>query len=58
VHRSCRLHVADRDLISEILEEIGQPLKERGASEQNHYSQIMGQRAVHMMAFFIMIYIG
>jgi len=42
----------------EILEEIGQPPKERGTSEQNHYSQIMSQRAVHMMAIFILIYIG
>jgi len=27
-------------------------------NEQNHYRQIMGQRAVHAMAFFILIYVG
>jgi hypothetical protein len=53
-----RLYVADRALISDILEEIGQPPKERGADNQNHYRQIMSQRAVHMMAFFITVYVG
>lgn len=43
---------------SEILEEIGQPPRERSVNEQNHYRQIMGQRAVHAMAFFILIYVG
>ncbi|KAF9650312.1 MFS general substrate transporter [Thelephora ganbajun] len=42
----------------EILEEIGQPPRERGTNEQNHYRQIMSQRAVHVMAFFILIYVG
>ena len=53
-----RLRVADHGPITEILEEIGQPPRERGTSEQSHYGQIMGQRAVHMMAFFIVIYVG
>jgi len=56
--RAVRLHVADRSPTSEILEEIGQPPKERGTNEQNHYRQIMSQRPVHMMAIFILIYIG
>ena len=50
--------IAHLGQISEILEEIGQPPRERGTSEQNHYRQIMSQRAVHAMAFFILIYIG
>jgi len=56
--RVVRSHVADRDLVSEVLEEIGQPPKEREENEQNHYRQIMSQRAVHMMALFVAIYIG
>lgn len=51
-------HVANRVLIPDILEEIGQPPKERSTSEQNYYRQIINQRAVHTMAFFILIYIG
>jgi len=58
VIRFVQLHVADCSFISEILEEIGQPLKERSTNEQNHYRQIMSQRPVHMMAFFILIYVG
>ena len=53
-----RLHMTDRNSISDILEEIGQPPRDRGASEQSHYRQIMSQRAVHVMAIFILIYIG
>ena len=56
--RVVRSHVADRILMSDILEEIGQPPRERSTNEQNYYRQIMSQRAVHMMAFFILIYIG
>jgi len=53
-----RLEFADRNLMSDILEEIGHPPKDRGANEQNHYRQIMGLRAVHVMAFFSLIYVG
>lgn len=42
----------------DILEEIGQPPRERNTSTQNQYRQIMGQRPVHVMAFFILIYVG
>ena len=52
------LYLFDGSSIPEILEEIGQPPRERGTGEQNHYRQIMDQRAVHVMAFFILIYIG
>ena len=58
VSRVLWLRVVDHFSLSEILEEIGQPPRERGTSGQNHYRQIMGQRAVHMMALFILIYIG
>ena len=42
----------------DILEEIGQRPRELNTSEQNYYRQIIGQRAVHTMAFFILIYTG
>lgn len=42
----------------ECLLEIGQHPKEAEASEHSAYRQIFGLRAVHLMAFFIMIYVG
>jgi hypothetical protein len=38
--------------------EIGQHPKEAEASEHSAYRQILGLRAVHLMAFFILIYVG
>lgn len=58
VSSSVSLRDADHRSSSEILEEIGQPPRERGTGGKNHYRQIMDQRAVHMMAFFILIYVG
>jgi len=38
--------------------EIGQHPQEEEASERSAYRQILGLRAVHLMAFFIMVYVG
>ena len=44
--------------VVECLLEIGQHPQEEEASEHSAYRQILGIRAVHLMAFFIMIYVG
>ncbi|ESK97816.1 hypothetical protein Moror_17245 [Moniliophthora roreri MCA 2997] len=40
------------------LAEIGQQPGEKGTSEHSSFRQILGQRNVHLMAFFIMVYVG
>ncbi|EEB94747.1 hypothetical protein MPER_06391 [Moniliophthora perniciosa FA553] len=40
------------------LAEIGQQPDEKGTSEHSSFRQILGQRNVHLMAFFIMVYVG
>lgn len=44
--------------VIECLLEIGQHPKEEEVSEHGAYRQILGLRAVHLMAFFIMVYVG
>ena len=44
--------------IAECLLDIGQHPKEAEASEHSVYRQIFGLRSVHLMAFFILIYVG
>ena len=44
--------------VVECLLEIGQHPEEAETSERSAYSQIFGLRAVHLMAFFILIYVG
>ena len=44
--------------VVECLLEIGQHPEEAEASERSVYSQIFRLRAVHLMAFFILIYVG
>ena len=43
---------------AECLLEIGQHPEEAEGSEQSAYRQIFRLRAVHLMAFFILIYVG
>ncbi|KAG1901123.1 MFS general substrate transporter [Suillus fuscotomentosus] len=42
----------------ECLAQIGQPAGEKGTSEQSQFSQILRLREVHLLAFFILIYVG
>ena len=42
----------------ECLLEIGQRPEEPEANEHNSYRQIFRLRAVHLMAFFILVYVG
>ena len=42
----------------ECLQEIGQPAGETSTSTENKYRQIMGQKVVHLLAFFSLIYVG
>jgi len=49
---------ASLSCVVECLLEIGQHPQEEEASERSAYRQILGLRAVHLMAFFIMVYVG
>ncbi|KAJ8516259.1 hypothetical protein ONZ45_g6401 [Pleurotus djamor] len=42
----------------ECLAEMGQPAGEKDSSEHSKFRQILGQRAVHYLAFFILVYVG
>jgi len=42
----------------ECLQKIGQEAGEQGTSEQNKYRQILGQKVVHLLAIFSLIYVG
>lgn len=42
----------------ECLAQIGQPAGEKGTSEKSQFSQIFRLREVHLLAFFILIYVG
>ncbi|ETW78487.1 hypothetical protein HETIRDRAFT_460335 [Heterobasidion irregulare TC 32-1] len=42
----------------ECLAQIGQAAGETGASEDSKYRQIFGLKAVHLLAFFILVYVG
>ncbi len=37
---------------------IGQEAGEKGTSEHNSFKQILGIKAVHYLAFFILVYVG
>lgn len=41
-----------------ILTRIGRPPQVEGTSHGNHYRQILGLRVVHILAFFILAYVG
>jgi len=56
-----RLAGATKNYLSCVLEcllEIGQHSEEAEASEHSAYRQILSIRAVHLMALFILIYVG
>jgi len=40
------------------LTQIGQPVGEKGTSESSHFKQIFRLREVHLLAFFILVYVG
>ncbi|KAF8992924.1 major facilitator superfamily domain-containing protein [Cyathus striatus] len=42
----------------ECLAEIGQPAGEKGTSEHSAFRQILSQKAVHLLAFFVLVYVG
>ncbi|OAX42435.1 MFS general substrate transporter [Rhizopogon vinicolor AM-OR11-026] len=42
----------------ECLAQIGQPAGEKGTSESNQFNQIFRLREVHLLAFFILVYVG
>jgi fucose permease len=44
--------------LTECLAQIGQPAGEKGTSEKSQFSQILRLREVHLLAFFILIYVG
>ncbi|KAG2124448.1 MFS general substrate transporter [Suillus clintonianus] len=68
-HFLCSLGVAFINLVSliavfglktqdECLAQIGQPAGEKGTSEKSQFNQILRLREVHLLAFFILIYVG
>ncbi|KAJ7572557.1 MFS general substrate transporter [Mycena floridula] len=42
----------------ECLADIGQAAGEKGTSERSPFRQIMGLKAVHILAFFVLVYVG
>ena len=42
----------------ECLAQIGQAAGEKGTSEDSKFRQILGLKAVHVLAFFILVYVG
>lgn len=42
----------------ECLAQIGQPAGEKGTSESSQFKQIFRLREVHLLAFFILVYVG
>ncbi|KAF8664609.1 hypothetical protein AX16_000708 [Volvariella volvacea WC 439] len=42
----------------ECLIEMGQTAREKGTSQHNPYRQILGLRTVHLLAFFVLVYVG
>lgn len=46
------------ECFSECLEEIGQDAVEKGTSEHSAFRQILSIKAVHLLAFFILVYVG
>ncbi|KAG1800261.1 major facilitator superfamily domain-containing protein [Suillus plorans] len=68
-HYLCSLGVAFINIVSlivvfglktqdECLAQIGQPAGEKGTSEKSQFRQILRLREVHLLAFFILIYVG
>lgn len=53
---ACRTYVINK--FSECLKAIGQDAGEKGSSENNHYKQILGQKVLHLLAFFSLVYVG
>jgi fucose permease len=53
-------YISDIDyvLVSECLVEIGQPVTEEGTSSDSTFRQILSQKTVHLLAFFILVYVG
>jgi fucose permease len=43
---------------AECLSQIGQAARDRGVSENSKFRQILGLKAVHYLAFFILVYVG
>lgn len=40
------------------MEKIGQGATEKDTSNENKFRQILGQKTVHLLAFFILVYVG
>ena len=47
-----------RHVVPECLEQIGQAAGEKGTSEDNKFRQIFRLKTVHLLAFFILVYVG
>ena len=45
-------------ILTECLAQIGEPAGEKGTSESSQFSQIFRLREVHLLAFFILVYVG
>ena len=45
-------------LLTECLAQIGQPAGEKGTNESSQFNQIFRLREVHLLAFFILVYVG
>lgn len=45
-------------VLAECMAQIGYPHAEKGTSEDSKYSQIFRLKALHLLAFFILVYVG
>ena len=48
----------DNESISECLTDIGQAVGEEGTSSDSTFRQILSHKTVHLLAFFILVYVG
>jgi len=59
----CRLNLgwlyrSDMPWLIECLAQIGQAPQEQGTSQQSKFRQVFGLKSVHLLAFFILVYVG
>lgn len=53
-----RRRTPTRRSYADCLAEIGQPAGEKSTSEEGKFRQILGNKNVHFLAFFILVYVG
>jgi len=52
------LHSGTHQCTPECLADIGQAAMEQGTSSESTFRQILSHKTVHLLAFFILVYVG